>query len=92
MLKALRRILLIAVLSVGAAFLLYQGFLFWRALDKLPPSTVVAGVPVGGLTPDAAATRSRGDRSAPGPSRALPRCGGHPAPGRARCGADDAER
>lgn len=54
MLKALRRILLIAVLSVGAAFLLYQGFLFWRALDKLPPSTVVAGVPVGGLTPDAA--------------------------------------
>ena len=54
MLKALRRILLIAVLSVGAAFLLYQGFLFWRALDKLPPTTVVAGVPVGGLTPDAA--------------------------------------
>lgn len=54
MLKALRRILLIAVLLVGAAFLLYQGFLFWRALDKLPPSTVVAGVAVGGLTPDAA--------------------------------------
>ncbi len=54
MLKALRRILLIAVLSVGAAFLLYQGFLFWRALDKLPPTTVVAGVPVGGLTPEAA--------------------------------------
>ncbi len=54
MLKALRRILLIALLVVGAAFLLYQGFLFWRALDKLPPTTIIAGVPVGGLTPDAA--------------------------------------
>ena len=54
MLKALRRILLIALLVVGAAYLLYQGFLFWRAMDKLPPTTVVAGVPVGGLTMDAA--------------------------------------
>lgn len=54
MLKALRRILLIALIALGAAYLLYQGFLFWRALDKLPPSTVIAGVPVGGLTPDAA--------------------------------------
>ena len=54
MLKVLRRILLIALLAVGAAFLLYQGFLFWRALDKFPPTTVVAGVPVGGLTLDAA--------------------------------------
>ncbi len=54
MLRILRRILLVALLVVGAAFLLYQGFLFWRALDKLPPSTVIAGVPVGGLTPDAA--------------------------------------
>ncbi len=54
MLKVLRRILLIALLVVGAAFLLYQGFLFWRAMDKLPASTVIAHVPVGGLTPDAA--------------------------------------
>ena len=54
MLKVLRRILLIALLAVGAAFLLYQGFLFWRALDKFPPTTVVAGVPVGGMTLDAA--------------------------------------
>ena len=54
MLRILRRILLVALLVVGAAFLLYQGFLFWRALDKLPPSTTIAGVPVGGLTPDAA--------------------------------------
>ncbi len=54
MLKALRHILLIALLVVGAAYLLYQGFLFWRALDKYPPTTVVAGVPVGGLTLDAA--------------------------------------
>ena len=54
MLKVLRRILLIALLAVGAAYLLYQGFLFWRALDKFPPTTVVADVPVGGLTLDAA--------------------------------------
>ena len=54
MLKALRRILLVALLAVGSAYLLYQGFLFWRAMDKLPPTTVVAGVPVGGLTVDAA--------------------------------------
>ena len=54
MLKILRRILLIALLVVGAAFLLYQGFLFWRAMDKLPASTVIAHVPVGGMTLDAA--------------------------------------
>lgn len=54
MLRAIRRTLLVAILFLGAAFLLYQGFLFWRALDKLPPSTVIAGVPVGGMTPDAA--------------------------------------
>lgn len=54
MLKVLRRILLIALLVLGAAFLLYQGFLFWRAMDKLPPSTIIAHVPVGGMTPDAA--------------------------------------
>jgi beta-lactamase class A len=54
MLKALRRLLLITLLAVGATYLLYQGFLFWRAMDKLPPTTVVAGVSVGGLTMDAA--------------------------------------
>ena len=54
MLQALRRILLIAVLVLGSAFLLDQGFLFWRALDKLPPGTTIAGVNVEGLTLDAA--------------------------------------
>ncbi len=54
MLRIVRRILLTALLAVGAAYLLYQGFLFWRALDKLPPTTVIAGVEVGGLTPNAA--------------------------------------
>lgn len=54
MLKVLRRILLMTLLVLGATYLLYQGFLFWRAMDKLPPSTVIAGVPVGGLTLDAA--------------------------------------
>ncbi len=54
MLRALRRILFIALLVLGGAFLLYQGFLFWRALDKLPPGTTLAGVNVEGLTLDAA--------------------------------------
>ena len=54
MLRVLRRILLFTLLFVGAAFLLYQGFLFWRALDKLPPTAEIAGGAVGGLTPDAA--------------------------------------
>ena len=54
MLRVLRRILLITLLVLGSAFLLYQGFLFWRAMDKLPPSTTIAGVNVAGLTLDAA--------------------------------------
>lgn len=54
MLSVLRRILIIALLVVGGGYLLYQGFLFWRAQDKFPPSTVVAGVPVGGMTLDQA--------------------------------------
>lgn len=54
MLRVLRRLLFFAVVLVGAGYLLYQGFLFWRAMDKLPPGTVVAGVPVAGLTLDAA--------------------------------------
>ncbi len=54
MLKFIRRTLLVALLVVGGAFLLYQGFLFWRAMDKLPPGTTIAGVDVAGLTLDAA--------------------------------------
>ena len=54
MLKAIRRILLLTLLVLGSVFLLYQGFLFWRALDKLPPGTTIAGVDVAGLTLDAA--------------------------------------
>ena len=54
MLRILRRILLIALLLVGTAYLLYQGFLFWRAMDKFPPDTTIAGVVVEGLTMDAA--------------------------------------
>jgi hypothetical protein len=54
MLKVIRRILLTALLVLGSAFLLYQGFLFWRAMDKLPPDTTIAGVDVAGLTLDAA--------------------------------------
>lgn len=54
MLRALRRILIVALLVLGSAFLLYQGFLFWRALDKLPPGTTLGGVSVEGLTLDGA--------------------------------------
>jgi beta-lactamase class A len=54
MLSTLRRILIMLVVFLGAVYLLYQGFLFWRAMDKLPPSTTIAGVPVGGMTLDAA--------------------------------------
>ena len=54
MLKVIRRILLLVLLVFGSAFLLYQGFLFWRAMDKLPPDTTIAGVDVAGLTLDAA--------------------------------------
>lgn len=54
MLKILRRILLVALLVLGTAFLLYQGFLFWRAMDKLPPDTTIAGVNIEGMTIDAA--------------------------------------
>lgn len=54
MLKALRRILLIAIFVVGGTYLLYQGFLFWRAMDKFPPGTTVANVSVAGLTMDQA--------------------------------------
>ncbi|MEZ4515351.1 MAG: serine hydrolase [Chloroflexota bacterium] len=54
MLKVLRRILLIAIVLVGGTYLLYQGFLFWRAMDKFPPGTTVANVLVEGLTYDQA--------------------------------------
>ena len=54
MLKVIRHVLLVTLLVLGSAFLLYQGFLFWRAMDKLPPGTTIAGVDVAGLTLDAA--------------------------------------
>ncbi len=54
MLKALRRILLIAIAVIGGTYLLYQGFLFWRAMDKFPPSTTVANVSIEGMTMDQA--------------------------------------
>jgi beta-lactamase class A len=57
MLKALRRFLLIAVVLIGGTYLLYQGFLFWRAMDKFPPGTTVANVSVEGLTFDQARNR-----------------------------------
>ncbi len=50
MLKALQRFLTYALIAIVALFLLYQGFLYWRGRDNMPPGTTIAGVDVSGLT------------------------------------------
>lgn len=54
MLKAIQRILTITLLVLGGLFLLYQGFLYWQAQDKMPPGMRIAGVNVAGMTRDEA--------------------------------------
>lgn len=53
-LQILRRLLLWALAIAGGAYLLYQGFLFYRAQDKFPPGTTVAGITIESLTMDQA--------------------------------------
>lgn len=53
-LRILRRILIWSLVILGGAYLLYQGFLFYRAQDKFPPGTTVAGLSIEGLTMDQA--------------------------------------
>lgn len=50
MLKALQRFLTYTLIAIFALFLLYQGFLYWRGRDNMPPGTTIAGVDVSGLT------------------------------------------
>lgn len=50
MLKTLQRFLTLLLISLLALFLLYQGFLYWRGRDNMPPGTSIAGVDVSGLT------------------------------------------
>ena len=52
MLRALQRFLTYTLIAVVALFLLYQGFLFWRDRDSMPPGTTIAGVDVSGLNAD----------------------------------------
>ncbi|PID84800.1 MAG: hypothetical protein CSA11_04315 [Chloroflexi bacterium] len=50
MLKALQRLLTYVLLTTVLLFLLYQGFLYWRGRDNMPPGTTIAGIDVSGLT------------------------------------------
>ncbi len=52
MLKTLQKLLIILLLVVVTFYLLYQGFLYTRARDKMPVGMTVAGVDVAGLTLD----------------------------------------
>ena len=57
MLKALQRFLTLLLLFCGGLYLLYQGFLYSRARELMPPGTVVAGVDLAGLSREEAAER-----------------------------------
>ena len=50
MLKFLQKLLIIFLLVIGSLYLLYQGFLYYRARDKMPMDMTVAGLDVAGLT------------------------------------------
>ncbi len=50
MLKAFQKLLTIVFLTLLVLFLSYQGFLYYRARDKMPVGMTVAGVDVAGLT------------------------------------------
>ena len=49
MLKAIQKILLIILVTVAAGYLAYQGFLYYRSRDQMPPGMTVAGLDVSGL-------------------------------------------
>ncbi|HEX6383954.1 MAG TPA: serine hydrolase [Anaerolineae bacterium] len=55
MLKTLQRFLTLLLLFCGGLYLLYQGFLYSRARELMPPGTIVAGVDVTGLSREQAA-------------------------------------
>jgi beta-lactamase class A len=57
MLKLIQRFLTVTLLIFAALFFLYQGFLFMRSRELMPPGMGIAGVDVSGLTSEEAATR-----------------------------------
>jgi beta-lactamase class A len=65
MLKALQRFLTYTLIVTAALFLLYQGFLYWRGRDNMPPGTTIAGVDVSGLTAEETAVAIREQYSQP---------------------------
>ena len=52
MLKTLQKILTIILVAVAAGYLAYQGFLYYRSRDQMPPGMTVAGLDVSGLNLD----------------------------------------
>jgi beta-lactamase class A len=50
MLKTLQKLLMIIVLAVAAGYLAYQGFLYVRSRDQMPPGMTIAGLDVSGMT------------------------------------------
>jgi beta-lactamase class A len=49
MLKSLQKLLSIVLIVLVAAFLAYQGFLYYRSRGQMPPGMTVAGLDVAGL-------------------------------------------
>ena len=65
MLKALQRFLTYTLVAVLGLFLLYQGFMYWRGRDNMPPGTTIAGVDVSGLTAEETAVAIQKQYSQP---------------------------
>ena len=49
MLKTLQRLLTIILLIAATGYLAYQGFLYYRSRDRMPPGMTVAGLDVSGM-------------------------------------------
>ena len=65
MLKALQRFLFLLLIATLGLFLLYQGFLYWRGRDNMPPGTTIAGVDVSGMTAEETAVAIQTQYSQP---------------------------
>ena len=65
MLKTIQRFLTILLLLSGALYLLYQGFLYMRARELMPPGMGIAGVDVSGMTREEAASAVKAQYLAP---------------------------
>ena len=65
MLKSLQKLLTLALIVVGVMFFAYQGFLYNRAKDKMPPGMTIAGLDVSGLTVEEASELLSAHYSAP---------------------------